>query len=367
MNIPGKHQMLPFYFIAKLLSILRSFLSKLNINLYPGTIVLYEQFQNLWILPALYVTAELNIAEFLREKPKSIEELAAETGSHTESLYRIMRALASSGIFKETKNRYFALTPRSKALLNNDNDSLRYVLIHHLGIPNWNVLGNLIHAVRTGEDVFTKVNGEPIYDYLLHHPLQSEVFTKSMSNLSGLSLMPILQAYNFSSFKTIADIGGGEGLLLASILKKYQKPTGILFDLPAEVQKSSEIFRKYGVSDRITTVQGNFFESIPIRADVYILKNILHNWNDEMCIRILEKIKESMLSDGRILIIEMVVLSSDFDPLPKILDIQMLAAVAGGKERTKREFSDMVSKSGLHLKKFIPTIAPLHIIEVTQR
>lgn len=359
--------MLPPYFIAKLLSVLRSFLSKINRNLYPGTIVLYEQFQNLWILPALYVIAELNIAEFLRAKPKSIEELAIETGSHTESLYRIMRALASLGIFKEKKNRYFALTPRSKALLNNDTDSLRYMLMHHLGAPNWNVLGNLIHTVRTGEDGFTKIHGEPIYDYLLHHPEQSEVFTKSMSNLSGLSLMPILQAYNFSSFKTIADIGGGEGLLLASILKKYQSPTGILFDLPTEVQKSNEIFSKYDVSDRITTVQGNFFESVPIRADIYILKNIFHNWNDEMCIRILENIKESMLPDGRILIIEMVLLFSDFDPLPKILDIQMLAAISGGKERTKKEFSDIVSKSGLHLKRFIPTIAPLHIIEVTQR
>jgi len=367
MNLSRKQQKLPPYCFIKLISLFRSCLSRINRNLYPGAVVLYEQFQNLWILPALHVIAELNIAELLKKTPKSIEELAGETGSHTESLYRTMRALASVGIFKEKKNRYFALTPRSKALLNNHNDSLRYVLLHHLGNPNWNVLGNLAHTIRTGEDAFTKINGEPIYDYLNHHPEQSEIFSKSMSNLSDLSLSPILQAYNFSANKIIADIGGGEGFLLASILDKYKNQTGILFDLPNEVRKWPEILDKFGVSDRMIVVQGNFFESIPIQADIYILKNIIHNWNDEKCIQILRNINKSMPPNGKILIIEMVLLSNNLDPLPKILDIQMLAAVPGGKERTKKEFSDLVNKSGLHLNRFIPTIAPLCIIEVEKK
>jgi len=366
MILSKKQQKLPPYWLVKLIGMFRSFLLLVNRNLYPGRVVLYEQFQNLWVLPALNVIAELNVAELLRESPKSVEELARETNSHCESLYRIMRALSSQGIFKEKKNRYFALTSKSKALLN-DSGSLRHFIMHHLGNVNWNVLGNLTHSVKTGDDAFSKLYGESIYEYLQRHPDESELFNKSMSNLSDISLDPIIQAYDFSRFNTVADIGGGEGLLLASILSNYQKLKGILFDLPNEVRKSQEIFENMGVSDRVTIVQGNFFESIPIAADVYILKNVTHNWKDEKCIHILQKIKDSMADYGKILIIDMVVIPGKINPIPKILDIQMLAAVSGGKERTKEEFDDILRKSDLRIKRFIPTIAPLFIIEVVKR
>lgn len=366
MNLSKEYSPSPPYWLVKLIGLFRYSLALINRNIYPGRVVLYEQFQNLWILQALYVVAELNLAELLRESPKSVEELARETNSHSESLYRIMRALANQGIFKEKKNRHFALTTRSKALLNG-NGSLRHVLMHHLGSVNWNVLGNLIHTVKTGEDAFGKLYGEPIYEYLHHHPDQSELFNKSMSDLSDFSLNPILQAYDFSGFTAVADIGGGEGLLLASILNKYQNLKGILFDLPNEVHKSPEIFKKLGVTDRVTIVEGNFFESIPIHADAYILKNVIHNWNDEKCHQIFQKIKESMPVHGRLLIIDMVVLPDNITPFSKILDIQMLVAVSGGKERTKEEFADILRKSDFHIKRFIPTIAPLFIIEAVKK
>jgi len=346
--------------------VIRSILSSINRNLYPGKVVLYEQFQNLWILSALNVVAELNVAELLRESPKSVEELARKTNSHNDSLYRIMRALSDQGIFKEKKNRYFALTSMSKALLN-ENGSLRHFIMHHLGSVNWNVLGNLIHSVRTGEDTFTKLYGEPIYEYLNHHPDESDLFNRSMSNLSDISLTPILQAYDFSRFNTIADIGGGEGLFLASILSNYKKMKGILFDLPNEVQKSQNIFEEIGVSEQVSIVKGNFFESIPIYADAFILKNVTHNWNDDKCIKILQNIKETMPAHGRLLIIDMVILPDKINPFPKILDIQMLAAVSGGRERTREEFAEILKKSNLRLKRFIPTIAPLFIIEVVKK
>jgi len=366
MGLPKQQSKLPPYRLVKLIGVIRSVLLLINRKIYPGRVVLYEQIQNLWVLSALYVAAELDIAEHLRESAKSIEVLASETNSHPESLYRVMRALSDQGIFKEKKNRCFALTSMSKALLN-ENASLRYFILHHLGKVNWNSLGNLIHSVRTGEDAITKLYGEPIYEYLKHHPDESELFDKSMSNLSDISLDPVLQAYNFSKVNTIADIGGGEGLLLASILSNNKHLKGILFDLPNEVQKSKEIFDGFGVSDRVTIVTGDFFESIPFPADVYILKNITHNWNDEKCIHILKKINESMPFGGKILIVEMVILGNGFNPIPKILDIQMLAAVSGGKERTKEEFYELITRSGLRLKRFIPTIAPLVIIEVVKK
>ncbi|MCX6282840.1 MAG: methyltransferase, partial [Bacteroidetes bacterium] len=229
-------QKLPPFGLAKALTSFRSMLLKLHRRLFPGQVVLYEQFQSFWLLQPLYIAAELNVAEFLKEKPLSVEELAFKTNSQPEALYRIMRALASEGIFKETDGRCFKLNSRARALLDGDG-SLRNMIIHHLGKINWSAQGNLLHTVKTGENAFRGKYGMDIYPYLRENLDEFQRFEKSMSDLSALAFDPVISRYDFSSFKTIADIGGGEGLLLARILEKSPFAKGLLFDLQENERK----------------------------------------------------------------------------------------------------------------------------------
>jgi len=357
---------IPPYFLVRTIDLFRGFLLRLNRSLFPGNVVLYEQFQNLWLMPSLYTVATLNVAECLKTGPKKISDLAEETGSDTESLYRVMRALSSTGIFKQGKERTFALNGRARALLNGDS-SLRHMLMQHLGPVNWSVLGNLLYTVKTGREAFPMVHGKDMYAFLQEHPAEFELFDRSMSNLSNLGLAPLLRAYSFKKYRIIADIGGGEGFLLSNILLKYKKATGILFDLPEALVKAPLVISGYKLDERIKLVPGNFFDSVPVKADVYILKNIIHNWNDEDASRILSNINDFMPPHSKILVMDMIVPASTRPSLSKLLDIQMMASFANGRERTRDEFEKLAEKAGLRISHIIPTISAMSIIEMSRQ
>lgn len=362
MKEPDPIPKMPPVWLVRALNGFRNFLITLNRNMFPGNMVLYEQFQQFWLLPSLYVAAKLDVAGHLKETPLTLEELAEKTGSHAPSLYRILRALASEGIFKIRRDGRFALNNVARGLLD-EQGSLRYMLLHHLGPVNWNMMSQLETTVKNGEEAFLATYQQAIYDYLRDHPAESEIFSRSMSNLSDISLAPILQSYHFSVFKTIADIGGGEGFLLANILRENSSVQGILFDVPEMVTRAPAIMDLYGVSDRMTIRQGDFFEAVPASADLYILKNIIHNWNDADCTRLLRTLHHSMHPGAKILIIEMIVSDHPHRELPELLDIQMLATMPGGKERTRCEFRQVLDQAGFALTRIIRTIAPLALIE----
>ncbi len=366
MKKTDQYQSIPPVWLVNMINAFRTSLLMLNKKIFPGNVVLYEQFQYFWLLTSLHVAAKLNIAETLRSGPKSIDEIASAVDAHVPSLYRIMRSLSSHGIFREKKNKVFALNAVSRALLDG-HGSLRYTIIHHLGIVNWMAMGNLFHAVKTGEDSFTYAHGKPIYDYLSEHPAEYELFDKSMSNLSDMGLPLILNSCDFSKFETVADIGGGEGFLLSHILKKYPHLKGILFDLTEALQKAQTMLESHGISSRTEIVHGSFFEKMNITADVYILKNILHNWDDEHFLTILKNISDSMPTAAKIYIIDMVVPENNLPSISKLLDIQMLGIMAGGKERTRNEFSALIEKAGLRLDRLIPTIGPLSILILSRK
>lgn len=354
---------LPPAWIIRFISAFRDGLLKLNRLMFPGSVVLYEQFQNFWVLPCLYVAAKLNIAGHLEEKPLSSTDIANRVNADPEAIYRLMRALAGVGIFKQQSNGSFALNSLSRGLLDGP-QSLRYMILHHLGPVNWNLLGDLEYAVRSGNDAFSHKYGMGIYDYLKNHPDESSIFDKSMSNLSFLGLDPILNAYDFSQFPVIADIGGGEGFLLANILSRSGRSRGILFDTAEALSNAPTLIESYGLSDKIELIPGDFFKEAPAGADLYILKNIIHNWNDEYSVMILSNIRDRMNEDSRILVIDMVVPAGNASSLAKLLDIQMLATMPGGKERTKKEFHRIIEKAGLHCSRIISTISPISLIEI---
>jgi hypothetical protein len=355
-------QKLPPGWLIAIISAFRTFLVRLNRKLFPGNVVLYEQFQSFWLLPTLYVAAKLDIAGLLRNKPLTAREISDHLGADTSNITRILRALCSQEIFKETTDGRFALNAMSKGLLDGPG-SLRYMILHHLGPVNWNLMSNLEYTVRTGRDAFSEKYGKPAYEFLKDHPEEYDVFDKSMSNLSDLGLAPILNAYDFSPFSLIADIGGGEGYLLSKILQYHPSCNGLLFDTAEALVKAPHMLAVCGVEDRTLLVPGSFFEAIPAGADLYILKNIIHNWSDSQCTQILKTIHEGMPSHSRLLIIEMVVPSGNEPSLAKLLDIQMMATMAEGKERTAAEYTSLLERSGLQLSRIIPTIAPICLIE----
>jgi len=355
-------QTIPPYPMVKALGGFRSFLQKLHRRLFPGSVALYEQVQSLWLLQPLYIAAELDIAGYLKEKPMSVEELAAQTGSRPEALYRVLRALASEGIFTELQGRKFRLNSASMALLEG-NGSIRNVIIHHLGPVNWSANGNLLYTVKTGENAFKGLYGMDIYPYLQEHPENMQRFERSMSELSELALYPVLSRYDFSECKIVADIGGGVGFLLSKILEKYPLLTGRLFELPENAEKAAEYFKWCGLNLRMNFVPGSFLEPFSLEADIYLMKNVLHNWDDDRCINILENLKVSMVKDAKLLILEMIVPGPGVASYAKMVDIQMLSTMPGGKERTAAEFTTLLRKSGFRLRRIIPTIAPLSILE----
>ncbi len=355
-------QKLPPVWLINAISTFRSLLLRLNRTLFPGNVVLYEQFQYFWLLPSLYIAAQLDIATLLKNKPLTASELSEQLHVDATNLSRILRALASQGIFKQTVDGRFALNQISKGLLN-EPGSLRHTVLHHLGPVNWDLFGNLEYSVRTGRDAFSDKYGKPVYEYLREHPEEYELFDKSMSNLSDLGLAPILNAFDFSKFSLITDIGGGEGFLLANILQCYPKAKGILFDMPEAVEKAPEMLSAHHVEDRAEIITGNFFESVPSSGDLYILKNILHNWNDDQAADLLKKIHGAMQPDGHLLIIEMVIPAGNKSSFAKLLDIQMMATMPGGKERTGHEYRDLLAKSGFAVRRTVPTISPISLIE----
>jgi hypothetical protein len=363
MNEDIRIDKLPPVWVIRGISTFRSMLLQLYRKTFPPTIVLYENFQIFWLLPCIRVAAELNIAGLLKDGPKSIDELAFSTNTHRESLYRVMRALACQGIFRERKGKIFINTSLSKPMMEGKG-SLRNMIMQHLGNLNWSVFNELSYSVKTGEDAFTKVFGKHIYEYLAENQVESDLFEKSMTNLTELAIEPLLSVYDFSGYQTIADIGGGEGFLLANILYKYKKVKGLLFDLAEGVKNAPSIFERFYVSDRVKIVSGDFMKSAPGGADAYMLKNIIHNWSDDQCLLILSNIREVLPPQGKILVIEMMIHEDNKSSFGKLIDIQMLVFMRSGKERTLNEFKDLFSKAGLKINRVVPTIAPFSLIEI---
>ncbi|MFC2102305.1 methyltransferase [Bacteroidota bacterium] len=353
---------LPPTWMVKAIQRMREALLSAHDRMFPRSVVLYEKFQYFYLLPSLYVAAELDIAGILKNSKKAIDELAKESGADTDSLYRVMRALASQHIFRESGNKMFSNNRLSRPLMDGDG-SLRHMLRHHLGPLNWQITGDLLETVKTGKDGFNIRYNKNIYDFLSEDPGNSGVFDRSMSDLSSLGLAPLLKAYDFSTIQTLADVGGGEGFLLANILNANPSVKGILFDLPSAVEKARNRLEQHGLLERVQMIEGSFLETIPEGADTYLLKNILHNWNDETCVTILSNIRKALTSNGKVILVEMIVPAPNKASAATMIDIQMLTSMPGGKERTKEEFGILLDRAGLLLSRVYPTIAPISIIE----
>lgn len=318
------------------------------------------------VTQALYVVAKLGLADLLAAKPLPVSTLAAETRTNERALYRVLRSLASVGIFQETDPQVFALTPYAAALCSDAPDSMRNGLIFMGEEWHWRVWGNLLQSVETGKPAWGKVHGAEVFDYFVRHPQEAEIFNRAMTDMSVSTAPVIVEAYDFSGSETVADIAGGHGVLLAQVLRANAQLKGILFDMPSVIAGAGPLLEKEGVAARVETVSGNFFESVPAGADIYMMKHIIHDWDDGRCVWILQNIHAVMNPEGKVLLIEAVVPEGNEAHFSKLMDLEMLVS-PGGVERTAQEYRELLAQAGFRLTRIIPTASPYSIIEAVRQ
>jgi hypothetical protein len=314
-----------------------------------------------WISQALYVAAKLGIADLLVDGPRSADDLAAATNTHAPSLYRLLRATASVGVFAEEAERRFALTPLAECLRSDVPGSQRGLAIMN-GEEHYRAWGELLYSVRTGKPAFDHLYGMPCFDYLSRNPEPAAVFDEAMVGVHGRETAAMLDAYDFTGIGTLADIGGGNGSLLTSVLQKYPAMRGLLFDLEGVTARATERVRAAGLADRCEIKSGSFFESVPAGADAYLMRHIIHDWDDERASLILRNIHQAMGPESRLLLVEMIIPPGNEPSFGKLLDLTMLV-LPGGKERTEEEYRRLYADCGFELTRIVPTDSEISVIE----
>jgi hypothetical protein len=314
---------------------------------------------------ALFVAAKLGIADLLASGPKPVGELAAATKTHEQSLFRVLRSLATTGIFEETGSRLFALTDKAQPLRSDVPNSMRSGVIFMGEDWHWRVWGNMIQSVENGETAWSKVHGQEVFDYFQSNSQHYEIFNRAMTDLTASTAPAIVAAFDFGNFNTLVDVAGGHGYLLSEILNANPNLQGVLFDVPAVIDTADELLRKRGASNRIKKVAGNFFEAIP-SADAYMLKHIIHDWDDDRAAKILQNIAAAMLPSAKVLIVESVVPEGNDPHFSKVMDLEMLIS-PGGMERTGPEYETLLSRAGLRLTRIVPTQTAYSIIEAVKK
>jgi O-methyltransferase domain len=311
---------------------------------------------------ALQVAAELGLADHLKDGARSCAELASLVGAHPPSLYRLLRLLASRGTFTETAPGVFAQTATSELLRSDIPGSMRDYARMQGAAWRWQAWGDLEGSVRTGGPAVDRILGQNLFEYFAEkNPSAGEVFSRAMAGVSVATDAAVLAAYDFSSAKTIADVGGAHGSLLASILAANPTARGVLFDLPLSIQQAPAYLAQTGVSDRITLVAGDFFQSVP-SADTHVLRIVLHDWADEQCVAILRSCRRAIEPDGKLLVIEQVLPPGNTPSFGKLIDLEMLVC-AYGRERTESEFRGIFGAAGFELTRVIPTPSYFSILE----
>jgi ubiquinone/menaquinone biosynthesis C-methylase UbiE len=328
----------------------------------PPEVVLTQIMLGSLATQALYVSAKLGIADLLAGGPKSVEELATATDTHAPSLYRVLRAAASLGVFTEQENRVFALNANAEPLRSDTPNSLRDVTIFMGEDWHWQVWGKTMYSVRTGKSAWAEMHGDDVFDYFGRNPEAATIFNRAMTSLSALSTKAVTEAYDFTGINTLVDIAGGHGRLLTAILEANPSLRGVLFDLSHVIEGARENVASTNAADRVEFASGDFFVSVPAGGDAYIMKHIIHDWDDERALTILRNIKRAMNPGGRVLLVESVIADGNNQDFGKLMDIEMLVS-PGGKERTAAEYEDLFKRAGLRLTRIVPTKSAYSVIE----
>jgi hypothetical protein len=315
-----------------------------------------------WVSRVVYAAAELGIPDQLAAQPKTAAELAGTLGLNADALHRLMRTLTGLGVLSHVNGDRFGLTPLGEALRTGAPGFARSTVVL-TGRPLFErAFDEILHALRTGETGFSKAFGMAPFDYLAGHPEEASLFSEMMVSFHGAEPPAVAEAYDFSRFGTVVDVGGATGNLLATILAAHPGPRGILFDRPYVADDAVAFLASKGMADRISFQPGNFFDGVPPGGDAYVLSHVIHDWNEQQCLTILGHVRRAMKPDATLLLVEMVLPHDDAFHPGKILDMVMLT-VAGGRERTAEEYASLLAKAGFRQTRVVPTASAVSLVE----
>ena len=321
-----------------------------------------EKVYGYWFSQALHCAAALNLADIIHlNGPSKVSDLANKTGSNEKYLYRLLRLLASEEVFEETEKGVFTLTPRASQL-RSDIPGSQYAMAIMSGSEHYTASSRMIDAVRGGRCAYEIAHGKPLFEYLKEHPGSARIFDMAMQSIHGTETKQMLEAYDFSKFETLMDIGGGNGSLLVEVLRANPKLKGVLFDQDHVIEAARVFLESHGVSSRCRLVSGDFFVSVPNGADACLLRHIIHDWDDETSVKLFKNIREVLPANGRLLVVE-AVLPEGNTPHPGKLFDWIMMGIPGGVERTEDEFREILRKGGFKVERIVPTAGLNSVIE----
>ena len=338
-------------------------LDKLKRGITPPHLHVLELLDGHKVTQCLCVAMRLGVADQLNDGPKACADMARALDVNPDALYRVMRLLASKQVFKELPDRRFELTPAAAMLRTGVKGSLRAWA--GLTEQTWGTWEYLIDSLRTGQPMFEKVFGMPIFDYYAKHPEKSELFDQAMAEFSRPIAKAIVMSYAFSGIDRLVDVGGGDGSLLSVILRAHPRMKATLLEGPWAAERARRSIDAAGLGERCEVVAGDFFASVPAGGDAYLLKNVLHDWNDERALALLASCHRAMKQGARLLIVELIIPPGNEPFIGKIVDIQMLLAT-GGRERTKEEYEALLDQAGFRIRRAVPTPFPMSVIEAVR-
>lgn len=315
-----------------------------------------------WVAAGISAAARLGVADHMGDTPVGVDELARATGANEDALYRLLRMLAAAGVFREAADRRFALTDLGALLRRDHPDSMRGFAAYNGEPWHWRMWGELERSVRTGKPALPEDGSESLFEYLGGHQEAAAVFDAAMADLSNARDVSAISGYDFSQFGTVVDVGGGEGRLVRSVLASFPSVKGILYDLPVVIARARPIIASEGLTERCAVVGGSFFDAVPPGGDVYMLKQVLHDWPDEQALTILKNCQRALQPGGKVLIFELMVAEHGGPDIGKLSDIEMLVAT-GGRERTQAQYDALLSAAGLRTTRVFETRSPFSIIE----
>lgn len=318
-----------------------------------------------WVSQLVGSLCRLAIPDALAEKPLTSAVIAKRCGSNSDATYRILRAATGLGLLKEILPDTFELTPLGDVLKSNVPGSLRDFSIAETDHGHWMAWGSCIDAVMTGERAAPKALGKEIFEWYEEHPQEAAVFGDAMTNLAVMVSGEVATVCNFSKAKKIVDVGGSHGTLLAAVLKKNPGTSGIVIDLPNVIGRARQALEADGLGGRAEAIGGDFFVDVP-EGDVYLLKQILHDWNDDQCRTILANCARRLVGGGRTYIVEMVIPDDNSPSFASMMDLNMMVMLPG-RERTLKEYKALLDASGLKFERVIPTHSPFQIIEASKK
>lgn len=351
-------------FVIRVVHRIRAALQQVHRSTAPSSVAVLELATGAWTTQTMYAAAKLGVADQLANGPARAADIAGRVGADPDALYRLMRALASKGLLTHRRDDTFSLTRAGEAMRSDVPDSMRDMVLFIGHKARWEDWGDLLHSVQTGEPAALKLRGMPYFEYLETDPELAQVFNDAMTATSGMTNEIALSQYDFSKFRLIVDVGGGHGLLLSTILRHAPQAQGVVYDLPSVVAGAETTLKAAGMADRCTTEGGSFLERVPDGADAYVMKNIIHDWDDESSLTILRNIRTAIAPGGKLLLFEMVLPERATSFIGFQLDLEMLVTV-GGKERTRDDYAALLRRAGFRLDRVIDSVTPISIVEAS--